>query len=95
MLDKTGTVTTGRMTLTDVVAAPGQDADELLRLAGAVEVGSEHPIAAAIAAAAADRVGPLPTVESFSSTRGLGVQAIVDGHLIAVGRPAWLSTQWG
>ncbi len=95
VLDKTGTVTTGRMTLTDVIAAPGQDADELLRLAGAVEVGSEHPIAAAIAAAAADRVGPLPTVESFSSTRGLGVQAIVGGHLIAVGRPAWLSTQWG
>ena len=95
VLDKTGTVTTGRMTLTDVVAVSGTDDAELLRLAGAVEAGSEHPIGAAIAAAAADRVGPLPALESFSSTQGLGVQASVDGRLVAVGRSAWLSTQWG
>jgi len=95
VLDKTGTVTTGRMTLTDVVSAAGEDADALVRLAGAVEAGSEHPIGAAITSAAADRVGTLPALESFSSTQGLGVQAIVDGRSVAVGRASWLSTQWG
>ena len=95
VLDKTGTVTTGRMTLTDVVCAAGEDADALVRLAGAVEAGSEHPIGAAITSAAADRVGTLPALESFSSTQGLGVQAIVDGRSVAVGRASWLSTQWG
>ena len=95
VLDKTGTVTTGKMTLTNVVPAAGQDERELLRLAGAAEIGSEHPIAAAIAAFAAERLGPLPALESFSSEQGLGVQAIIDGHLVVVGRIGWLSTQWG
>jgi Cu+-exporting ATPase len=94
VLDKTGTVTTGRMSLSTVVPASGEDEAEVLRLAGAAEIGSEHPIAAAISAAAA-RVGPLPALESFDSAQGLGVQAVVDGHLVIVGRPAWLAEHWG
>ena len=94
VLDKTGTVTTGRMTLVAAVPAAGVAEDELLRLAGAAETGSEHPIAAAIAAGALDRVAALPTAESFASEDGLGVQAVVDGHLVLVGRPRWLADQW-
>src|SRR5690606_29407653 len=76
VLDKTGTVTTGRMTLLDVVTADGESADEVLRLAGALEDASEHPIAQAIAKAATDR-GVLPVVEDFANVEGLGVQGIV------------------
>ncbi len=94
VLDKTGTVTTGRMTLVAAVPAAGVAEDELLRLAGAAETGSEHPIAAAIAAGALDRVAALPAAESFASEDGLGVQAVVDGHLVLVGRPRWLADQW-
>ncbi|TFD41696.1 copper-translocating P-type ATPase [Cryobacterium sp. TMT1-2-1] len=94
VLDKTGTVTTGRMTLVAAVSAAGVAEDELLRLAGAAETGSEHPIAAAIAAGALDRVAALPAAESFASEDGLGVQAVVDGHLVLVGRPRWLADQW-
>ncbi len=93
VLDKTGTVTTGRMTLVDVVPAPGEDADAVLRLAGAVEAGSEHPIAQAIAGAARDRVGELPPVHDFSSTEGLGVRGVVDAHALVVGR-ATLLAEW-
>jgi len=85
VLDKTGTVTTGRMTLVDLVAAAGEDADEVLRLAGAVENASEHPIAQAIATAATERVGDLPRVEGFAAVPGLGVKGNVDGHAIFVG----------
>jgi ATPase, P-type (transporting), HAD superfamily, subfamily IC len=67
VLDKTGTVTTGRMSLAQVIPAPGQDADELLRLAGAVEDASEHPIGAAVAAGARERFGGLPAAEGFGS----------------------------
>lgn len=95
VLDKTGTVTSGRMSLTDVVAAPGESESEVLRLAGAAEAGSEHPIAAAIAAEARTRLGELPGLESFASEQGLGVQAVVSGHLVTVGRPAWLTSSWG
>jgi P-type Cu+ transporter len=95
VLDKTGTVTTGRMSLSAVVPAAGEDESEVLRLAGAVETGSEHPIAAAIAASAVERLGSLPSLESFNSEQGLGVQGVVDGRLVLVGRPAWLSEQWG
>jgi Cu+-exporting ATPase len=95
VLDKTGTVTTGRMTVTDIVPVGGTDEIDLLRLTGAAETGSEHPIAKAIAAAAHDRVGTLPEAESFSSQQGLGVQAIVDGHVVTVGRTSWLESQWG
>ncbi|MFI1990959.1 heavy metal translocating P-type ATPase [Actinoplanes sp. NPDC020271] len=89
VLDKTGTVTTGRMSLVDVVPAAGVDREQLLRLAGAVEAASEHPIAQAIASAAADSA-PLPPVTGFASTEGLGVTGTVDGHTVHVGRPALL-----
>ncbi len=95
VLDKTGTVTTGHMTLSAVVTAEGQDADEVLRLAGALEDGSEHPIARAVAdAARAAHAGPdrsLPTVEGFTSLEGLGVQGLVEGRAVIVGRPQLLA----
>src|SRR6185436_17607901 len=91
VLDKTGTVTTGRMSLVDVTAAPGVDADEALRRAGALEDASEHPIARAIASAAQQR-GPLPRVEGFSNREGLGVEGVVDGRAMVVGRPALVGT---
>ena len=94
VLDKTGTVTTGRMSLAEVAAAPGADAGELLRLAGAVEDASEHPVAAAIAAGARERFGALPGVQDFANTLGLGVSGVVDGHAVAAGRAAWLETEW-
>ena len=84
VLDKTGTVTEGRMTLVDVLPVPGEDAAEVLRLAGAVESASEHPIARAIAGSAAAG-GPLPEVESFSSVAGRGATGVVEGHAVAVG----------
>ncbi|MET9822563.1 MULTISPECIES: heavy metal translocating P-type ATPase [Streptomyces] len=86
VLDKTGTVTTGRMTLHEVYAAEGADADELLRLAGAVEHASEHPVARAVAAGAEERLGTLPDVEDFENVPGRGVRARVEGREVAVGR---------
>ncbi|GAA3208612.1 hypothetical protein GCM10020256_05200 [Streptomyces thermocoprophilus] len=86
VLDKTGTVTTGRMTLHDVYAADGTDDNELLRLAGALEHASEHPVAQAIAAGAANRAGVLPAPEGFENVAGLGVRGVVDGHSVVVGR---------
>ncbi|PWR16144.1 heavy metal translocating P-type ATPase [Micromonospora sicca] len=85
VLDKTGTVTTGKMTLVDVLPAAGQDAAELLRLAGALEAASEHPIARAVAAGAAE-AGALPTVTGFGNVEGLGVTGSVDGREVLVGR---------
>ncbi|MGY1682432.1 heavy metal translocating P-type ATPase [Geodermatophilus sp. SYSU D01176] len=93
VLDKTGTVTTGRMTLLDVVVAPGEDREQVLRLAGALEDASEHPIAAAIAKGATERVGTLPPVEGFTNVEGLGVQGVVDGHAVLVGRTRLLE-EW-
>ncbi len=93
VLDKTGTVTTGHMALVDVVPAAGVVESELLRLAGALEAGSEHPIARAIAAGAVERTGPLPAVEGFANREGLGVQGQIDGHAVLVGRPRLLE-QW-
>jgi Cu+-exporting ATPase len=90
VLDKTGTVTTGQMTLVDVTVADGVDAGEALRLTGALEDASEHPIAQAIAAAARDEA-TLPAVEGFENREGLGVQGIVEGHAMVVGRPALLA----
>jgi Cu+-exporting ATPase len=92
VLDKTGTVTTGRMTLVDVIPADGQDRDQVLRLAGAVEAASEHPIAQAIAKAAARPDSPLPPVQHFGTVDGLGVTGTVDGHTITVGRARLLET---
>ncbi|WP_425330388.1 heavy metal translocating P-type ATPase [Trujillonella humicola] len=85
VLDKTGTVTTGRMTLQGVVPAAGEDAAEVLRLAGALEAASEHPIAQAVARAAAE-AGSLPPVDGFASTEGLGVTGVVEGRAVVVGR---------
>jgi Cu+-exporting ATPase len=86
VLDKTGTVTTGRMTLLDVVADDGEDAERLLRLAGALEAASEHPIAQAVARGAAERTGTLPPVEGFTNVEGLGVHGLVEGSAVVVGR---------
>ena len=93
VLDKTGTVTSGRMQLVDVVADADVDPDELLHLGASLEHASEHPIAAAIAAAG-QRSGSLSAVEGFSSTQGLGVTGVVEGHAVAAGRPRWLTEQW-
>lgn len=100
VLDKTGTVTSGRMSLVDVVVASSLDPHtneasaaraEVLRLAGALENASEHPIAQAIAHAAAAEAGALPHVESFQSTPGKGVSGVVEGHAVLVGREALLA----
>ncbi|HMA48039.1 MAG TPA: heavy metal translocating P-type ATPase, partial [Frankiaceae bacterium] len=93
VLDKTGTVTTGRMALVDVIPAAGGSRADVLRVAGAVEHASEHPIARAIATAAAAEVGPLPPVEAFTSTAGLGVTGVVAGHAVVAGR-AELFAEW-
>ena len=93
VLDKTGTVTTGKMALSGVVAAEGQDERELLRLAGGLEHYSEHPIAQAIAAGALDRIGELPAPESFENLEGKGVQGVVEGHALLAGRESLLA-EW-
>ncbi|MFE2283030.1 heavy metal translocating P-type ATPase [Streptomyces sp. NPDC059443] len=90
VLDKTGTVTEGRMRLVDVVPADGEDEDEVLRLAGALEDASEHPIAAAISAAARERLGALPPVTGFANTQGRGVTGRVEGRTVLAGRASWL-----
>ena len=91
VLDKTGTVTSGRMTLVDVIAEPGVERAELLRLAGALEHASEHPIAQAIAKGAAEQVGQLPAPEDFENIEGRGVRGSVDGHAVMVGRESLLA----
>ncbi|MFJ7955256.1 heavy metal translocating P-type ATPase [Streptomyces sp. NPDC096319] len=99
VLDKTGTVTTGRMRLTGVHLHGGRygtdsaDETELLRLAGALEHSSEHPVARAIAAGAAERCGELPTPKTFENVPGLGVRGSVDGRLVLVGRAALLAAE--
>ncbi|WP_236569697.1 copper-translocating P-type ATPase, partial [Streptomyces sp. MBT59] len=93
VLDKTGTVTTGRMTLQTTHTAESTDEAEVLRLAGALENASEHPIAQAVATAATDATGPLPTPEDFANVPGLGVQGIVEGHAVLVGREQLLA-EW-
>ncbi|MEU1319168.1 heavy metal translocating P-type ATPase [Streptomyces tibetensis] len=86
VLDKTGTVTTGRMTLQEVHVAEGTDEKEVLRLAGAVEHASEHPVAGAIARGAEESAGPLPGVEGFENVPGRGARGRVEGRDVAVGR---------
>ncbi|MEW1671868.1 heavy metal translocating P-type ATPase [Streptomyces noursei] len=93
VLDKTGTVTTGRMTLLATHTAAGTDEAEVLRLAGALEHSSEHPIARAVAAGASAQVGTLPVPEDFANIAGLGVQGVVDGHAVLVGREQLLA-EW-
>ncbi len=91
VLDKTGTLTEGAMAVSAVVPADGVDEAELLRLAAGAEDASEHPIARAIAAAGRERLGELPAVESFTARAGLGVEAVVDGHGVVIGRPGLLA----
>jgi Cu+-exporting ATPase len=91
VLDKTGTVTTGEMTLHDLAVAPGVSPDEALRLVGALEAASEHPIARAIATAAAERGGPLPAVTGFANREGRGVEGVVEGHRVVAGRASLLA----
>jgi Cu+-exporting ATPase len=86
VLDKTGTVTTGTMALAGVFVADGVDADDALRRVGALETGSEHPVAAALVEAARARTGELPPVEGFASRAGLGVEGVVEGEAVVVGR---------
>ncbi len=90
VLDKTGTVTTGRMTLLDVHVAEGVDRDDALRLVGALEDASEHPIAQAIATGARNRQIALAAPESFANREGMGVEGTVEGHGVLAGRPALL-----
>ncbi|WP_370464464.1 heavy metal translocating P-type ATPase [Mycolicibacterium sp. 018/SC-01/001] len=93
ILDKTGTVTTGTMTITGVDACDGEHPDEVLRMAGAVEAASEHPIARAISSGADDMLGELPSVTSFENLRGLGVQGIVEDRTVLLGRPRLFEEQ--
>ncbi|GGY56667.1 heavy metal translocating P-type ATPase [Streptomyces xanthochromogenes] len=93
VLDKTGTVTTGRMTLLAVHTADGVDRAQVLRLAGSLEHSSEHPIARAVAEGAAAEVGALPAPEDFAGIAGLGVQGVVEGHAVLVGREKLLA-EW-
>lgn len=93
LLDKTGTVTTGAMTLLSVRTAGNTSEEEVLRLAGAVENASEHPVARAVAAGAAARVGALPVPEDFTNVAGLGVHGVVEGHAVLVGRTGLLA-EW-
>ena len=86
VLDKTGTVTTGRMTLQEVYVAEGADEKQVLRLAGALEHASEHPVARAVATGAEERAGELPAAERFENVPGRGVRGRVEGHEVAVGR---------
>jgi Cu+-exporting ATPase len=94
VLDKTGTVTTGRMGLVDVAVAPGEQREQVLGIAGALEDASEHPIAQAIARAARDELGSLPPLGGFANHEGLGVEGIVDGHGVQIGRAAFMA-EWG
>jgi Cu+-exporting ATPase len=107
VLDKTGTVTTGRMALAAIAVADGEDEATVLRVAGALEHASEHPIAQAVARAAQEAApaglpvagqgaptGILPPVEGFANREGLGVEGVIEGRGVQVGRPA-LMADWG
>ncbi|MCB9413383.1 MAG: copper-translocating P-type ATPase [Actinobacteria bacterium] len=94
VLDKTGTVTSGAMSVHAVVPTPGTTQVTLLLLAGAVEHASEHPIGRAIAARSEAEFGTLPPVSEFANEQGRGVRGIVDGHAVVAGRLSWLSDAW-
>ncbi|SDH72717.1 Cu+-exporting ATPase [Leifsonia sp. 98AMF] len=94
VLDKTGTITTGRMSLTDVYVAAGEEESTVLAVAAAAEDGSEHPVARAIVEGARDRRIALLGAESFLSEQGLGVEAVVEGRHVTVGRASWLADSW-
>jgi Cu+-exporting ATPase len=94
VLDKTGTITEGRMWVTDVVPSTTRERATLLRLAGSAEAASEHPIAQAIAQAARSELGGLDDVDSFVNRPGIGIEAVVDGHAVVLGRRTMLA-EWG
>ncbi|MEP7369464.1 MAG: copper-translocating P-type ATPase, partial [Dermatophilaceae bacterium] len=95
LLDKTGTITSGKMSVAAVHATADETVAEIQTLAGALEDASEHPIAKAIAVTAkAESDGALPTVENFSNHDGRGVSGVVDGHAVLVGRRSWLAKEW-
>ncbi len=94
VLDKTGTLTTGRMSVASVIVAAGENEDDVLTAAARTENGSEHPVAKAIVVAAEERDIDPASAESFASVQGLGVQAVVDGRLVLVGRRSWLEQEW-
>jgi P-type Cu+ transporter len=94
VLDKTGTVTTGRMAVVEIVPAPGVDRSALLGLMGSIEDPSEHPVAAAIVADALAQGGELRPVEAFRSHGGRGVEGVVDGVAVVAGRPSWVRGEW-
>ncbi len=94
-LDKTGTITTGQLEVSQVLVFDEGSSDELLRLAAGVEAGSEHPIGYAIVTAAEERGMVVPAVDAFRSHGGFGVEGIVDTHPLAVGRPVWLTEERG
>ncbi len=90
VFDKTGTLTDGKPRVVSIVTSPGQDESELLRLAAGLERSSEHPLAAAVAAAATERGLAIPAAESFLSRTGRGVEGRVEGHAVVIGNPAML-----
>jgi Cu+-exporting ATPase len=94
VLDKTGTVTTGELAVTEVVAVNGIDRGRMLALAAAAEDGSEHPLARAVVAHARQAGVTLPTAEGFAAHAGAGVTAVVEGHALAIGRAGWLHEEW-
>lgn len=88
VLDKTGTVTEGRMTVTDIEGVPGVERAALLRWAGALEQASEHLVARAITAAAEEELGSLPPVDGFQAQPGIGARGMVEGHEVSIGKAA-------
>ena len=93
VLDKTGTLTTGVMRVTGVVCADGVACEELLTLAGALEHASEHPVAAAVTAAAREVTPELPAVTDFRASAGHGVRGRVGDREVLVGRPSWVEAE--
>ena len=96
VLDKTGTVTTGEMTVVSVLPLGGESNESLLRSAASAEVGSEHPVGRAIVSAAGVNAAGenIAAAESFVATAGFGVQAVVGGSAVIVGRASWLAENW-
>ena len=94
VLDKTGTITSGRMSVLSVIAFDGASDDEVVRVASIAEHGSEHPVGRAIVTHGTDRGGEVTPPDEFMSHPGQGVQAVIDGRLVVVGRPSWLTEEW-
>ena len=95
IFDKTGTITTGRLSVTDVVSFRDCDRAGLLRLSAGVEAGSEHPIGVAVVLAAIDAGMTVPQVTEFRAHGGWGVEGTVDDRVLEIGRPVWLIDQRG